>query len=73
MTTSPGEIIRAARTKAGVSQAELARRIGYTNQSSVSQIERGVIGLDMETAVRIADALGTARGEFLEELAGAVA
>lgn len=72
VSTTPGEIIRAARIRARVSQAELAKRVG-TNQSAVSFIERGQRIPDVETAVRIADALGTPRSEFLNAIAESVA
>lgn len=52
------EALVAARRKAGVTQIELAERIGRT-QSFVSQIERGVRRLDVIEFYAIAKALGT--------------
>lgn len=63
-----GAVIRKAREAKGVSQAELARRIGY-HQSHVSHLERGRSRLDLVTATRVADALGIPRVELLSDLA----
>lgn len=67
--SGPGEVIRKARIAAGLSQAELARRVGFANQSTISFLERGVRRLDVETAVRIADAIGAERSRFLADVA----
>jgi transcriptional regulator with XRE-family HTH domain len=50
---APGEIIRDARRRAGLSQAELARRVG-TAQSALSRWERGH---DEPRLSRLADVL----------------
>lgn len=55
MTT--GERIRQARKSAGMTQAELARRLDVTPQT-VSQYERGLINPKIETLRKFADALG---------------
>lgn len=70
---STGDVIRKAREAAGLSQAELAQRLGYATQASVSNLERDRQKLDFHTAARLADALGVPRSAFLEQLAGAVA
>lgn len=67
-----GEVIREARLAAGLSQAELAKRVG-TNQSAVSFIERGRRIPDVAIVARIADAVGTPRREFLARIADAMA
>lgn len=67
-----GEVIREARLAAGLSQAELAKRVG-TNQSAVSFIERGRRIPDVAIVARIADAVGAPRREFLARIADAVA
>ena len=46
-----------AREKAGLSQAELARKIG-TDQASISRIERGERNITLETLAKITRALG---------------
>lgn len=67
----PGQVIRKARIAAGLSQAELAKRAGIPHQSVVSLLERGRRRLDVEAAVRMADALGADRATFLAEIAEA--
>ncbi|MEI6808632.1 MAG: helix-turn-helix transcriptional regulator [bacterium] len=47
----------AARTKAGLTQADLARRM-HTTQSVISRIESGV-NVSIETLARFADACGS--------------
>ncbi len=55
MTT--GELIKAARKKAGMTQAELAQKLGIS-YVGVSQWERGLRNPKIETLNRIAAALG---------------
>jgi len=47
-----------ARTRAGLSQAELAQRMG-TTQSAIARLESGKFPPSMRTIVRIAAATGT--------------
>lgn len=54
---SIGEAIKAARRAAGLTQAELAQKLGVTPQT-VSQYERGLINPKIETLQKFADALG---------------
>jgi transcriptional regulator with XRE-family HTH domain len=56
-----GEQVRAQRIAAGLSQAELARRIGVS-PSALSQVERGRHGLAGETLTRLWATLGVAFG-----------
>lgn len=54
-----GEILRYLREQRGLSQAELARRLGYANRSRLSQIEGAEgLALSLETIARYANALG---------------
>ncbi len=52
-----GRGVRAARTDRGWSQSELARRVGIT-PSAISQMERGRLGISLDTAIDIAEQLG---------------
>lgn len=60
-----GKGIRRARRAAGLSQAELARRLDVS-RASVANWETGVMAPRFRTVVAIADALGCR----LDELAG---
>lgn len=48
------------------SQTELAEYLGIS-QSAVSQLERGITNIDIETATRIATYFGVSVGELLDE------
>jgi uncharacterized protein len=58
---SPGELIREVRTRHGVSQQRLARRVG-THQSAISRLEADKVSPSIETL----DLLLRAMGERLE-------
>ena len=56
--TETGEILRNARRTAGLTQAELARRLGMS-RATLSQLENGVIGdLGIRKVALICDRLG---------------
>lgn len=63
MTT--GERIKAARKKAGLTQAQLAEKLGVPFQS-ISQWERDTRKPKMETLAKIAEALGTSVSELYD-------
>jgi ribosome-binding protein aMBF1 (putative translation factor) len=52
-----GERIHAAREAAGLSQRELARRMG-TSQAAIDRLESGGVGATLTTLHRVATALG---------------
>lgn len=52
-----GESVREAREATGLSQRELARRVG-TTQAVISRIEMGSVGATLTTLQRIATSLG---------------
>ncbi len=56
-----GTVIREQRLARGISQAELARRVGVT-ASALSQVERGVRGPSGDTLVRLWEVLGVPFG-----------
>jgi transcriptional regulator with XRE-family HTH domain len=75
--STPAALLREARTRAGLSQRELARRAG-TTQSVVARIERGQTSPTWETLQRLLAAAGTrlsprtepADGSMLYEVPG---
>jgi len=56
-----GERIRAAREAAGLSQRDLAARMG-TSQAAVARLEAGGVGATLTTLHRVAAALGLELG-----------
>ncbi|MDD2389447.1 MAG: helix-turn-helix transcriptional regulator [Desulfobacterales bacterium] len=53
-----GRNIKKLRMKAGLSQVELGKKIGFKSSGTVSQIERGAIGLNVENIYRASHILG---------------
>ncbi|MCP4087877.1 MAG: helix-turn-helix transcriptional regulator [Actinomycetia bacterium] len=51
-----GEQVRGARERAGLSQRDLATRMG-TSQAAVARLEAGGVGSTLTTLQRVADAL----------------
>ncbi len=56
-TRETGRLLRQAREQAGITQQELAQRLGCT-QPAISQAEAGGASLSVSTLQRILDALG---------------
>jgi transcriptional regulator with XRE-family HTH domain len=63
---TPGDLIRTTRTRRGLSQARLARRVG-TQQSAISRLEADEVSPSVETL----DLLMRAMGESLRLTAAA--
>lgn len=57
MTT--GERIKQRRLELGWSLRELAKRMGYANQSTISRIESGKIDIPQSKVVKFAEVMGT--------------
>jgi ribosome-binding protein aMBF1 (putative translation factor) len=57
LATEVGERIHAARENAGLSQRELARRMG-TSQAAIDRLESGGVAATLTTLHRVATALG---------------
>lgn len=49
--------IRARRKELGMSQTELALKVGYTNKSTIATIEAGKMNIPISKILQIADAL----------------
>lgn len=60
-----GEEIRKARNAAGISQYELAKKVGNLNQSQIAKIERGARRITTDDLIRIARALQVDASELL--------
>ena len=59
------ENIKKFRLQAGMSQAELAKRTGYTDRSSIAKIEKGMVDLSQSKIKQFADVFGVAQGELM--------
>ena len=58
-----GHVLRQMRDEAGVSLRELAEKLDW-NQGTLSKYENNQLGLSLEVAEQIADALGCSREEL---------
>ena len=57
--THIGKNIAAARKQAGITQEELATRVGYKTKSAINKIELGIRDLPQKKIAAFANALGT--------------
>ncbi len=53
----PGELVRAARARHGLTQEQLAAR-ARTSQAAISRIERGIVSPTVETLASLLDLMG---------------
>lgn len=65
-----GNLIKEARTEAGLTQEQLARRIAGLSASDISQAERGLKDLTQEQLKRIAKETGVTQASLLEAAKG---
>lgn len=65
---SLGFNISRIREDCGVSQIDMAYRLGYTNHAHLSRIESGKKAPSVVTLLRMADILNVQVGEFFENL-----
>jgi transcriptional regulator with XRE-family HTH domain len=63
-----GRWLKSAREQAGLTQAELAERVGLRYYTFVSQVESGLGRLPIETQAAWAQALGLDPGDFAKTL-----
>lgn len=59
MTETVGEKIKLRRLELGWSLRELAKRMGYANQSTVARIEKGEIDIPQSKVVKFAEVMNT--------------
>lgn len=62
-----GEKIKKFRKNKGMTQIELAEKVGYTNRSTITHIEKGLIDIPTEKLHLIAKALGVNISDLLED------
>lgn len=60
-----GRNILEARKRAGLTQEELAARVGYKTKSAINKIELGVRDLPQKKIAQFADALGVTPGQLM--------
>lgn len=60
-----GKNIAAARKRAGMTQEELAARVGYKTKSAINKIEMGIRDLPQKKIAAFADALGVTPGHLM--------
>ena len=60
-----GERVRARRIELGLSQGELAKRLGYTSRSTINKIENGTNDVGQTKVVDFAKALNTTIGYLM--------
>ena len=65
-----GNLIKEARTEAGLTQEQLARRISGLSASDISEAERGLKDLTQEQLKRIAKETGVTQTSLLEASRG---
>ena len=61
-----GDKIRIRREEAGLSQDELARRLGYKSRSTIAKLESGVNDLTQSKLKLFAEALNTTVADLLD-------
>ena len=59
------ENIKRYRMDAKLSQAELAKRTGYTDRSSIAKIEKGLVDLSQSKIKQFAEVLGVTPGHLM--------
>ena len=64
----PAEIVAARRTELGMSQAEVAKKIGMASSNFITMIELGRAKVPPDRAISLADALDMNRVWFIERV-----
>ena len=62
--------VRLRREQLGLSQEELARRMGYRSRSSITKLEKGINDLPQSKVEELAQALGEALGANVIQVIG---
>ncbi len=64
---NPGDYVRVFRDKKGWTQAELGRMIGGLPRQHISNMERGIRPISLQTARKLASLFDTEINKFIEE------
>ena len=70
MAKKVGELIKEARTQAGMTQEALARKVAGVSANDISKAERGELSLTQEELKKIAKATGVTQKSLLEAASG---
>lgn len=62
-----GKILKRIRLEKGMSQEELAHKVGYKGRSAINKIETGTNDMSRDMIVKCADALGISPLELFQE------
>lgn len=65
-----GEILKQAREKAGLSQGELAKELGYSSPQLISNVERGLCSVPLKKARDFCRLTGMAQKDLRNILIG---
>lgn len=60
-----GSRIRKYRKRIGMTQTELAKAVGYTSSGMMSQVENGLVGVEISKLQKIAKVLGVHPGALI--------
>ena len=63
-----GKLIRERRKELGMTQEELAKRLGYKDKSAISKIEKDKNDVSQSNLVKISDALGVPPTYFIDRI-----
>ena len=66
MANKVGKLIKEARTDAGLTQEQLARKVKNTSAQDISRAERGELKLSQEALKQIAKATGVTQKSLLD-------
>jgi len=69
MANNVGRLIKEARTEAGLTQEQLARKVKNTSAQDISRAERGELKLSQEALKQIAKATGVTQKSLLDAAA----
>lgn len=57
--------IKRIRREKGITQADLAKKIGYTDRSTIAKVEAGIVDLTQSKIMAFAEALGVSASDLM--------